>query len=58
MLPRCMVEDVLIRVNEFIYQADFLMLETERVANIANHILVIIGGPFLAIPNEWINCRN
>jgi len=35
-LPRGVVEDVLIRVGEFIYPVDFVVLETEKVANIAN----------------------
>ena len=53
-----MVEDVLIRVSEFIYPANFVVLETERVANVANEILVILGSPFLVTVNALINCRN
>ena len=57
-LPRGVVEDVLIRVGEFIYPVDFIVLETEKVANVANQIPVILGRPFLATANALINCRN
>ena len=40
-LPRGVVEDVLIRVDEFIYPVDFIVLETEKVANVVNQIPVI-----------------
>ena len=53
-----MVEDVLIRVGEFIYPVDFIVLETEKVANVAKQIPVILGRPFLATANALINCRN
>jgi len=33
-LPRGVVEDVLIRVGEFIYPMDFIVLETEKAANV------------------------
>jgi len=52
------VEDVLIRVNEFICLADFVVLETNRVADVANQVLVILEHPFLAISNALINCMN
>jgi len=35
-LPRGIVEDVLIRVDEFIYQVDFVVIETEKVSNLAS----------------------
>ena len=53
-----MVEDVLIRVNEFICLADFVILETNRVADVANQVPVILEHPFLAISNAFINCMN
>jgi len=34
------------------------MLERERVANVANQIPIILGCPFLATANAFINCRN
>ena len=53
-----MVEYVLIGVSEFIYQMDFVVLEMEKVANVANRIRVILGRPFLATANVLINCIN
>ena len=56
--PRGIVEDVLIKVGEFIYPVDFVVLETESVANSEIQIPVILGRPFLATSNALINCRN
>jgi len=52
------VEDVLIKVDEFIYPMDFIVLEIEKVANIASQIPVLLGRPFLATSNALINYRN
>jgi len=57
-LSRGVVEDVLIRVGEFIYPVDFVVFETNKVANIASQIPVILGRPFLATSNALIHCRN
>jgi len=35
-LPTVIVEDVLIRVGEFIYTVDFIVIETEKVSNVAS----------------------
>ena len=53
-----MVENVLIRVGEFICLVNFIVLEAKRVANIANKIPVSLGHPFLATTNALITCRN
>ena len=53
-----MVEDVLIKVGEFIYPVDFVVLEIKKVPNIASQIPIILGCPFLATSNALINCRN
>ena len=34
------------------------MLDTELVVVGANHVLIILGRPFLATSNAIINCRN
>jgi len=57
-VPRGVVEDVLIKVGEFIFPVDFVVLDTERVPNVESHIPVILGFPFLATSNARINCRN
>jgi len=51
------IEDMRIRVDEFIYPVDFVVLETERVANVANQISAILERPFLAIANALINYK-
>ena len=53
-----MVEDILIKVGNFIFPVDFIILETEPILNPKGHIPVILGRPFLATANAEINCRN
>ena len=42
-LPRRLIEDVLIKVGDFIHPVDFVVLETEVVVNPENEISVILG---------------
>jgi len=49
---------MLIRVGEFIYPVNFVMIETEKVSNFTSQVLMILGRPFLATANALINCRN
>ena len=49
---------MLIKVGEFIFPVDFLVLEPERVSNAESHIPVILGCAFLATSNDLINCKN
>jgi len=49
------VEDVLIKVGEFIFPVDFIVLETTPIENPKGQILVILGRPFLATSNALIN---
>ncbi|XP_077232312.1 uncharacterized protein LOC143868580 [Tasmannia lanceolata] len=56
--PKGMVEDVLIKVGDFLFPVDFIVLDTEPVANIKDQIPIILGRPFLATSNALINCRN
>ena len=58
--PKGKINDVLIRVGEFIYPVNFIVLETQPVSN-SNHRAqtpVILGRPFLTTANAIINCRN
>ena len=57
-LPRGLVEDVLVRVGEFIYPVDFVVLETEIVVSPENEIPIIFGRLFLATCNALINCKD
>ena len=57
-LPRGLIEDVLVKIGDFIYPVDFVVLETEVVVNPENEIPVILGQPFLATSNALINCKD
>jgi len=57
-VPKRIVDDVLIRVGEFIYPMDFIAIETKKVSNLASQVPVILGHPFLATINALINCKH
>ena len=57
-IPKGIVEDVLVKIEKFYYPVDFVVLDTEPIANEPNHVPIILGRPFLATANAIINCRN
>ena len=57
-IPKGIVEDVLVKVDKFYYPVDFVVLDTEPIANEPNYVPIILGRPFLATANAIINCRN
>ena len=57
-IPKGIVEDVLVKVNKFCYPVDFVVLDIEPVALVANYVPIILGRPFLATSNVIINCQN
>ena len=57
-IPKGIVEDVLVKIDEFYYAVDFVALDTEPSSNEPNHVPIILGRPFLATANAIINCRN
>ena len=57
-IPKGIVEDVLVKVDNFYYLVDFLVLDTEPMAESTHQVPIIHGRPFLAIANAIINCRN
>ena len=57
-IPKGIVEDVLVKIDKFYYPVDFVVLDTEPIANEPNHVPIILGRPFLATSNAIINCRN
>ena len=57
-IPKGIVEDVLVKIDEFYYPVDFVVLDTEPSSNEPNHVPIILGRPFLATANAIINCRN
>ena len=57
-IPKGTFEDVLVQVDRFYYPVDFVVLDTEPVAEGANYVPIILGRPFLATSNSIINCQN
>ena len=57
-IPKGIVEDVLVKIDKFYYPVDFVVLDTESIANEPNHVLIILRRPFLATANAIINFRN
>ena len=57
-IPKGIVEDVLVKVDNFYYPVDFLVLDTEPMAESTRQVPIILGRPFLATANAIINCRN
>ena len=57
-IPKGIVEDVLVQIDKFYYPVDFVVLDTEPIANEPYHVPIILGRPFLAIANAIINFRN
>ena len=57
-IPKGIVEDVLVKIDKFYYPVDFVVLDTEPIANEPNHVPIILGIPFMATSNAIINCRN
>jgi hypothetical protein len=55
--PRGIIEDVIIQVDNFYFPVDFIVLDTEPVANLTKMIPVNLDRPFLATANANINCR-
>ena len=57
-IPKGIVEDVLVKVDNFYYPVDFVVLDTESMAESTHRVPIILGRPFLATSNAIINCRN
>ena len=57
-IPKGIVEDVLVKVGNFYYPVDCVVLDTEPMAESTHQVPIILGRPFLATTNAIINCRN
>ena len=57
-IPKGIVEDVLVKVDNFYYPKDFVVLDTEPMVESTHKVLIILGRPFLATTNAIVNCRN
>ena len=55
-VPRRLIEDVLVKVDEFYFPVDFIVLDMESTCN-PTQIRIILSHPFLATANTCINCR-
>ena len=51
--PRGVIEDVLVKVDKFIFPADFIVLDMEEVKEIS----IILGRPFLVIGRAMIDVQ-
>ena len=55
--PKGIVKDVILKVDEFYFPADFVVLDTEPVRDPSNHSPVILGRPFFTTADTVIRCR-
>ncbi|CAN6447669.1 unnamed protein product [Victoria cruziana] len=55
-VPRGILEDVLVKVEDFVFPVDFIILDMEGV-DLEHQTPIILGRPFLATANACINCR-
>ena len=46
------------KIEQFYYPIDFIVLDNQPVLHSSVHTLIILGRPFLATANALINCRN
>ncbi|WJZ98617.1 hypothetical protein VitviT2T_017129 [Vitis vinifera] len=57
-IPRGMIEDVLVQVDNFYYPVVFFVFDTDPIVKETNYVPIILGRPFLATSNAIINYRN
>ena len=57
-IPKGIVEDVLVKVDKFYYLVDFVVLDTEPMAEGINQVPIILGRSFFATSSAIINFRN
>ena len=57
-IPKGIVEDVLVKVDNFYYPMDFVVLDTKPMAESTHQVPIILARPFFATANAIINCRN
>ncbi|XP_058222954.1 uncharacterized protein LOC131332672 [Rhododendron vialii] len=57
-VPKGVVEDVLVQVDQFVYPVDFVVLDTCPVPAAQSSVPIILGRPFLATSDAVIHCRD
>ncbi|CAN6445288.1 unnamed protein product [Victoria cruziana] len=55
-IPRGVLENVLLKIEDFMFPVDFVILDMEG-RNAENQTPIILSRPFLATANACINCR-
>ncbi|XP_026458981.1 uncharacterized protein LOC113359586 [Papaver somniferum] len=56
-IPRGIIEDVLVQVENFIYPVDFVILDTQPISSQDINIPIILCRQFLATANAVIHCQ-
>ena len=56
-IPKGILKDVLVQVDKFYFLVDFVVPDTQPVANQGTQFPVILDRPFLATANAIIHCR-
>ena len=56
--PRDVLEEVLVRIDTFVFPFDFVVLDTEPVRDVSSQIPVIFGRPFLATIDSTIKVQS
>ena len=56
-LPRGMLTDVIVKIEDFYYPVDFVVIDSHK-SSLDNQQNVILGRPFLATANAQIGCRD
>ena len=57
-IPKGIVEDVLVKVDNFCYPVDFVVLDTEPMAESTHQVPIILGRLIFATANAIINYRD
>lgn len=57
-IPRGLVEDVLVQVDNFVYPVDLVVLDTYPITTTHAQTPIILGRLFLATSDAVIHCRN
>ena len=57
-IPKGIVEDVSVKVDNFYYPVDFVVLDTGPMAESTHQVPIILEWPFLATAKAIINCQN
>ena len=57
-IPKGIVEDVLVKVDNFYCPVNFVVLDTTPMVESTHQVPIIFGRPFFATANAIIICRN